>query len=244
MKIFDKLRFGFRIPQILKELNETNKLLNELNWANVFNSTISASEWYNNKSISPGRWAAGYPLLYVLYRILNEVKPQNILEFGLGQSTKMLHQYGFWNKNSQITTIEHSDEWIQLFNRNNKFPGNCKISLHENEEIIFNGKKTTSVKNLGKVIENQKFDLIINDAPYGSPNFSRSQVIKLIKQNLSKENFCIIIDDYNRKGEKETCKELEKELNTHKIVFKKGKYSGEKEFAIYCSPNLWFLLSL
>src|SRR5690554_7298280 len=89
MKIFDKLRFGLRIPQILEGLDKNNKILQELNWSNVFNNTISDSEWFKNKSISPGRSAVGYPLLYVLYRILNDVKPLNILEFGLGQSTKI-----------------------------------------------------------------------------------------------------------------------------------------------------------
>ena len=44
---------------------ESEKILktqNEILWAQIFNSTIQSSAWFKDQSISPGRWAAGYPL--------------------------------------------------------------------------------------------------------------------------------------------------------------------------------------
>ena len=80
----------------------------------IFNNTISESEWLKYKNFSPGEWAADYGLLYTLYRVLNGMKPKNILEFGLGQSSKMLHQYGkFYNVN--VLTCEHDENWIDFF---------------------------------------------------------------------------------------------------------------------------------
>ena len=62
-------------------------------WAQIFNNTISESLWLKDKTFSPGRWAVGYPYLYVMYRVLNETRPKRILELGLGQSTRMIAQY-------------------------------------------------------------------------------------------------------------------------------------------------------
>ena len=35
-------------------------------WGQIYNSTIIDSDWLLDKSISPGRWAAGYEYMYVL----------------------------------------------------------------------------------------------------------------------------------------------------------------------------------
>lgn len=74
---------------ILREIRNINK---EILCAEIFNNTVSGSEWLKDKSFSPGRWALGYQYLYAVYRILSTVKPKKILELALGQSTKLLSQ--------------------------------------------------------------------------------------------------------------------------------------------------------
>ena len=50
----------------------------------------------------PGRWAAvGFPYLYVMYRVLNEVRPEMLLEIGTGQTTKMIWIYLRWNADAE-----------------------------------------------------------------------------------------------------------------------------------------------
>ena len=98
-------------------------ILDELYWAQVYNSTIQNSAWLGDKSVSPGRWAIGYNYLYVLYRILDDIRPTRILELGLGQSTKVIGQYAMrCNASERVdhVVVEHDDEWAQFFFRRNK----------------------------------------------------------------------------------------------------------------------------
>ena len=87
-------------------------------WAQVFHDTVTESTWFTRQALSPGRWAAGYPFLYVLYRILDEARPTFILELGLGQSTKLTAQYAASNPASQHIVVEHDPEWIAAFEAN------------------------------------------------------------------------------------------------------------------------------
>lgn len=112
----------------------------------IFNNTISDSKWLKYKSFSPGVWAADYGLLYTLYRVLNGMRPQNILEFGLGQSSKMLHQYGkFFNIN--VLTCEHDDNWIDFFSKEKDGQYDLKIKQMELETISYKGFETLTYKN-------------------------------------------------------------------------------------------------
>ena len=97
--------------EIRLQTNQTNRMLaerktaedtllkdlkgrqSEVLWGEIFRDTIVNSIWLKDKSFSPGRWAAGYPFLYALYRVLDEARPKRILELGLGQTTRMIGQY-------------------------------------------------------------------------------------------------------------------------------------------------------
>ncbi len=107
------------------KFHENRNILKEINYADVFNSTIHTSDWLIDKSFSPTSYAIGYPLLYVLYRILDEQHPKNILEFGLGQSTKLFHQYSVFVKEAHITTLEHDAKWIKFFSQRRSLPENA-----------------------------------------------------------------------------------------------------------------------
>ena len=100
----------------------------ELLWADIFGDISSDSVWLKNKAFSAGRWAVGYQYLYVVYRILNEVKPRRILELGLGQSTRLLGQYAAYNPEVQHTVVEHDPNWIQFFQQD--------FGLSKNSQIV------------------------------------------------------------------------------------------------------------
>ena len=73
--------------------DELLRATQELLWRDIFVDTVNGYSWYKNKSISLGRWAIGYNYAYVLARVLDEFKPNNILECGLGQSSKIIADY-------------------------------------------------------------------------------------------------------------------------------------------------------
>ena len=100
-------------------------------WAQIFNNTISESLWLKDKTFSPGRWAVGYPYLYVMYRVLNETRPKRILELGLGQSTRMIAQYAAAFQDVEHIVVEHDPEWVEFFCNDFPLPKNTKVVMLE-----------------------------------------------------------------------------------------------------------------
>ena len=208
-----------------------------------FDDTINGCPWLKYKNLSAGGWASDYGLMYTLFRILNDTHPHRILEFGLGQSSKLIHQYANYYDDTYAVTYEHDDKWIDFF-KNGLFD-QYKINIHttELEETVYKGENTLSYKNNCKELIGQKFDLIVIDAPFGSPRYSRSQILNIIPDCLS-DSFCIIMDDYNRTGEQETINELKEILAQHCIKTFQTVYRASKNHCLICSENLHFLTTL
>ena len=222
------------IEYLITEIADIKINVREIYWANIFNSTIQDSKWINNKSFSPGRWAVNYSFLFILYRILNDVKPKNIIEFGLGQSSKMTLSYHSYFKNSTLKIIEHNYEWVEYFKNIYMFDLTNIIHMTSLEDKIVNGEKSLSYKNIPYIIKNKKYNLIIIDGPFGSDRYARSQLLEFIDNDSLDQYFIVIIDDYNRKGEKETVEIFIDMLNKKKIKYYIGEYHGEKDQCVIC----------
>lgn len=211
-----------------------------------FNDTVVESQWLLHKSFSPGEAAVSYAFLYTLYRVLSSVKPDKVLEFGLGQSSKMVHQYAhFYNK--QAITVEHDKEWVDFFmlGKEGEYPVNVKIL--DLETIEYKGEKVLSYKNCKNTFQGEKFDLIIVDGPFGFltgyNKYSRPQIIDLVQGNINND-FIIIVDDYNREGEKNTVKEIFGYFEKNHITYVSREYKSNKSHILITTPNLKFLTSL
>ena len=97
------------------------------------------------------------------------------------------------------------------------------------------------------VVGDNKFDLIIIDAPQGfifNPgyhlfDYSRSNIWNLL-DNLA-DDFIIILDDFNRQGEKNTMSHLEELLKERKIDYYHFQSSGIKDQYAICSENYRFV---
>lgn len=208
--------------------------------AHRFSDTINDSEWLKNKSFSAGGAALDYGALYTMYRILDSVCPKNILEFGLGQSSKMIHQYVNHYKDATAVTYEHDEQWISFFKGivKDKYPVN--IYKTDLQEMEYNGYKTLSYKDNCKELLGKKYDFIFIDGPFGSKHYSRPQILYLLPDCINK-SFCIMIDDVERNGEHETILEIERILNENRIEYYKRTYSSSKSHIIICSKDLKFL---
>jgi len=227
-----------------RTLTKSSRMLDELYWAEIYNSTTSNSTWLTENNFSPGRWAVGYPFLYAMYRILNEKRPVEVLELGLGQTTKMIGQYAKSNPTIQHTIIEEDKEWISFFNNIFSLPENSNIIQHDYEYIKFkNGKNVRIFSNFQEHIQNKKFDFIMVDAPIGSEVFSRIDILKILPQCLS-DSFVIMIDDYERDGEQNTVRELCCILEEHQISYATGVYHGEKDVIVIASLDNKFFCSM
>lgn len=242
-KFFGINRVLYQQKELQTKVDFIEKNQKELLKAVIFNDTIRDCEWLKYKSFSAGGWAIDYGCLYTLFRVLNDTHPQNILEFGLGQSSKLIHQYAYYFQDVQACTYEHDEKWVSFFlkSKAGNYPINLKMT--ELETIEYNGVKTLSYKNNCEELKGEKFDLIMIDAPFGSEHFSRSQILNLIPHSLSSE-FCIIMDDYSREGEKETVKEIEKILSSNHIQYTTRMYDSSKQHFLICASTFDFLTTL
>lgn len=236
--IKDKLKDSSIYNRLLRIERTQTEILKGL----VFNSTIVDSEWLKYRSFSPGEWAADFGLLYTLYRVLNGMKPKSIMEFGLGQSSKMVHQYANYFKIDAVT-FEHDANWVKFFKEGRDGEYEVNVHLSELENIKYKDFETVTYKDLKKDLDGKKYDLVLVDGPFGSDHYSRTEVIGIAKNNL-KDQFCIIMDDTERIGEQETVQEVLEVLKSNEIDFCYRTYNSTKNHTLICSPNFKFLTSL
>ena len=151
----------------------------ENTWSNVFHDVIKDSVWLMNKAFAPGRWAAGYQMLYVMYRILDSVKPKKILELGLGQTTRMISQYsGYYHAEHQV--VEHDPKWIEFFATTYEVPDICIDAPLGGKAIKY--ARVDILKILPECLESD-FVLLLDD----TERTGETNTIKLL-QNTFEEN--------------------------------------------------------
>ncbi len=233
--------------EIMRLSNDASRNSGEIVWAEVFNSTIARSDWLENKKFSPGRWAAGYPFLYALYRTLDEFRPHSILELGLGQTTNMISQYAAKNKSISHTVVEHDEKWIDFYKQANHLPDNIRIQLLPltDKSVYKNDTEVYAYEGFEEALKGKKFDLISIDGPFGgyAKIYARVDILRVLPSCLE-DSFVIFMDDSNRPGEKQTIKEMLAVLEKNNIKYSTGEYKGNKFTYIITSEDLKFLCTL
>lgn len=236
-----------RIQAAEKASSGSLEHMKELLWAEKFKNTIHSSTWYTNQCISPGGWAVGYPFLYALYRILDEMRPNSILELGLGQSTKLISQYAASRKKIKHTVVEHDTSWMEFFQKGFKLPKStelCHLPLNyrgvwqEDTEVV-------SYEGFKERFSRRKFDLICIDGPFGylAKTYSRTDVLTIMP-NCLMDSFVILLDDTERAGEKNTIQVMQDILKENGIKYQTGFYRGVKEMLVLASEDNRFLCSM
>ena len=223
----------------------------EIIYSQIFHDTIKGSEWLpEDFPFSPGREAFGYPALYVLYRILNEFRPVDILETGLGQSTKMISMYSRHKRDCRHCIVEHDGEWIGFFRNHFQMPETTEIMqlpiMDADIDLGEEGKSNvTTYSGFSRALEGRKFDFMCIDGPYGfrSPVYSRIDLIGILPGCL-KERFVILLDDCHRQGELNTLNMMASKLNDEGIECSCCVYNGEKGTGLLVSKGLSFLCSM
>ena len=249
--LFFKHAFGlFNIPcqniknvSGLKDKSLSSKLLiQEIMYANYFHDSIKDSAWLKKQNFTATKGAANYSLLFTLFSILDNTNIDNILEMGLGQSTKITTQY-VNNKNNfaKLTIVEHDKKWIDVFSHKLDLCNNIKFLNPQLVNIDLHGVKVTKYKNLTNELGIEKYDMIIIDGPIGGhQKYPRTNVLELIPQNLAKD-FVIVLDDYDRQGEQNTAQLLFEALDKSLTNYKISTQFGSKKQLIITSTGYEFL---
>jgi hypothetical protein len=216
----------------------------ELMWAHIYHDSIRDKEWLTQLPLNIGRYAGNYSFFFVLSRILGVYTPKDILEFGLGESSKLISTY-LENSltDSTHTIIEHDSDWGNSFKAQFKFTERSMIHILELQEKYVNGYKTKGYKGIDEFIS-KKYDLYLIDGPFGSPKYSRYDIVNLAERFTIQDEFIIILDDYDRYGEQQTFKCLMKVLQQKGIEILIGYYEGVKTVAVIGTKKYKFVKSM
>ncbi len=216
----------------------------ELEWAHIYHDSIRDKEFLKTLSLNIGRWAGNYSFFYVLNRILNDFKPKDILEFGLGESSKVISTYlDHYLTESNHTVIEQDDSWKNHFNNRFKLSSRSSIQILPLQKKNVKGFETNGYKNIEEYIK-KKYDLYLIDGPFGSRNFSRYDIVNIVKKLNKNDEFVIILDDFDREGEKQTFNDLVELFKVKEIEIYYGSYEGTKSVAVLGTKKYQFVQSL
>lgn len=222
------------------------RLLEENVWHHVFRESFRTTQWKSELALSIGRWAGGASFFYILHRVLEDVKPEKVVELGLGESSKLISSYASnedWLKSHII--LEHSKTWIAAFCDRFQLSENSEIRRHDLFGKTQNCGFTDSLRYRDIEIDIwQHATLVVVDGPFGSESYSRMNSLDFIRQLLPESRFVLILDDSHRVGEKETLTEIRNLLSAQKITYHEKEYGGMKSCTIVCSHHFPWLASL
>ncbi|MFC6494900.1 hypothetical protein [Ancylobacter dichloromethanicus] len=155
--------------------------------------------------------AANYSLLYVIYRVVREGRPDRIAELGAGQSSLFLDSLRDVETFSALT-VEHDPAWNGFVSARVRHETRC----HELEDISFRGQIAKGYPSAA--LDSFDADVLIVDGPIGTARYSRWGAGPIIERMVGRE-FVVIFDDAERSGEQETISEVLDMLRENKVEF-------------------------
>lgn len=176
----------------------------------------------------------GFQLCFFLYfeQNINRFSAQGILEFGLGESTKFISTFIYAkNPACRHLVLEENEKWKNRYLLSNKITSASKIEICKLYEELVNGHTTFKYEGLDEKLKD-KFDLYIIDGPIGSKHFSRYDLTNIANSLEPGDEFIIIIDDFQRIGEKETVKVMMEIFDNKTIKVYQIGFSGIKEILV------------
>jgi len=236
-----------KIKSIIHEsrVNQKKILLQsfELEWAHVYHDSIRGKKWLEELPLNIGRWAGNYAFFYVLNRILNDFKPKVILEMGLGESTKFISTYlNYYLTDSKHLVIEQDENWKNIFKERFTLSNRTEIAVCPLEKVIVKGFETNAYHNFELAVKGE-FDLYLIDGPFGSSHYSRYDIMKLANNFEPENQFIIVMDDYNRQGEKETIADLLALFKQKNINVFHNSYTGNKSVMVIATEKYKYATS-
>ncbi len=187
----------------------SNELLYERMFSHALNRFGVENRFYPVKS------AASYSLLYLLLRSVTELPVKKVVELGVGQTTLLFDglrkEFGL-----EITSIDHDAEWRDRISSQVEHEvvlaplREREVAGHRSEVYDFEGLALPG-----------KIDLLLVDGPVGRRHRSRWGALELIESCLG-EDFIIVFDDAERKGELETIEQALSLLDARGVEYRVG----------------------
>lgn len=197
----------------------SQELLYERLFSNALNRLHLQNLYY------PTGGASTFSLMYLLLRAVTELPVRRVVELGCGQTTLLLDAVRQLRQ-FEIITLEHDREWAQLIQKQVKHDVTC-VDLVERS---VQGRKTQVYDSDAGLDASP--DLLLVDGPQGSRRRSRWAALQWIERGLG-EDFIIVFDDAERRGEIDTIEKTLSLLRTQDRNFRtRFYYSIKWQFVI------------
>ena len=145
-----------------------------------------------------------------LIGLLEKYRPNNICEFGAGESTKIFETYAE-RYNKSFLNIEQDEKY--LYKNSKLFP------LKHEAPLVINGKTYKrngiyeGLEEFFKNYQKEKFDFVLIDGPYANQDvknyeYVRLQMVYFIEFDLLQDEGYFLIHDSSSQGSKNTIKIL------------------------------------
>jgi hypothetical protein len=206
-------------------------VINEAQFKKKIKKKLQALNWMDIKLHTKG-YAANWSFLYLLLKFITEKQPDNLLELGSGQTSKLIYNYILENNNKTALVLEDYKNWYDEFKPNFNSPRFEYLYKPLNKQLI--GEKEIFWYSFDFNDIEKFFNLIVIDGPAGSYNYSRLGISKYLTSIISSEDFLIIMDDSERRGERQTLEILKKKLTKANISFHiKHIYGRKRQTCLY-----------
>ena len=213
----------------------------EILWGMNFDRLAKNTNWLKETDIKANWSAVGHYYLYILIMALSSNGFSDILDIGMGQTTKLISQFVNTRTDVRHLVIEGNARWIDFCKSQSWMSPNTEI-LQLNTQIrggvrIYDGFE--------KVLKECKFDLLSIDGPegYDMKEESRIDILDILPGCL-KPSWIILIDDVERMGEQNTLKQTCRILEESNISYQCAVYKGLNSFAVLTSQDNAFYCTI
>jgi predicted O-methyltransferase YrrM len=166
---------------------------------------------------SPNGGTASFSLLYTLLSVLRAGRTDRMLEFGVGQSSRVLRQYAA-EHGKELVHIDDNEEWLRIATEEGpgvsaefRPPRPMRVGGHDIE--WYSGEPPEG-----------RFDLVLVDGPVAEAEgktYNRLGVAEWIPDVLADE-FVLVVDDASRPGEQALVGLVEQRLRAA------GRQAGQR----------------
>ena len=188
---------------------------------------------YKDYKYYSGNWTMTDNQYKFLIDLLEDNRPNRIIEFGGGQSTRIFQKYKS-KYNCQFFSIEHNSEYACentiLFNLVEK------TNINIGKEFYSNINKYDGLENW---LSNQdKFDFVLIDGPFGfgfreNYDYGRVQLLSFVALDKLSDNAIILVHDTERINMQKTLNEFEMLLIRNTFNFNKQIINDIPQLAIF-----------
>ena len=187
--------------------------------------------------IKVGGWSLGPAGTFLLTEVLKTKRNLKVLEFGLGESTKLIGTCG--NVKDHLV-LEHSIDWA------NQWKNTLENTPGVSPEIIVTPMlrdRRGSKYGVEHLEFGDDFNFYLVDGPFGAKRNSRNDIVDIIKRWDEHKDFIIFIDDIHRIGELQTFIKVKRKLTEKGIAFRSKKMFDRKAIGVICSEGNWAITS-